>query len=81
MEIDAIGPHEHFRSCGAVKVATHPAVREIGLYTSPIKLAQTPGRIDSGAPCLGDHNEQVFQGLLELSGEEYARLREEGVIR
>jgi crotonobetainyl-CoA:carnitine CoA-transferase CaiB-like acyl-CoA transferase len=81
MGIDAIGTHEHFRSRGAVKVVTHPAVGEIGLFTSPIKLAETPGRIDSAAPCLGEHNEQVFRGLLRLDGEEYARLREEGVIR
>ena len=31
------------------------------------------------APSLGEHNEEVYQGLLGLSDDELERLREEGV--
>jgi crotonobetainyl-CoA:carnitine CoA-transferase CaiB-like acyl-CoA transferase len=44
------------------------------------RLTGTPGRVKSVAPRLGEHNEEVFCGLLGLSAEELGRLREQGVI-
>ena len=45
-----------------------------GKYSAIDQLRYTP------APCLGQHNEEVFSTLLGLSQEEIARLREEKVI-
>lgn len=44
------------------------------LTGSHIKLGATP------APLLGQHNEEVFTGLLGFDGERLAGLREAGVI-
>lgn len=44
------------------------------------KLSHTPGTVDRGAPLLGEHNEEVYLGLLDLSPTAYARLCREGVI-
>ncbi len=44
------------------------------------RLSATPGAVRSGAPRLGEHNEEVYGGLLGLSGEEIAALRRDGVI-
>ena len=38
------------------------------------KLTETPGETCSGGPELGEHNEEVFKGLLGLTSEEYKRL-------
>jgi len=79
--LDAHRAHPHFRARSAMAAVRHPGVGEWWLYTSPIKLATTPGRIDRTAPCLGEHNEAVFTDLLGLSPEEYHALRSDGVIR
>jgi len=44
------------------------------------KLSRTPGRIIRPAPLLGEHNELVLGELLGMSGEEIARLEEDGII-
>lgn len=46
----------------------------------PIKLSLTPGRIDAPCPGLGEHNRDVFVGLLGLGEEELRRLKAEGII-
>jgi len=43
-------------------------------------MSKTPQVMDRGAPCLGEHNEQVLTGLLGMDAAEVAQLREEGVI-
>jgi benzylsuccinate CoA-transferase BbsF subunit len=44
------------------------------------RLSETPGRIQHGAPMLGEHNDYVFGDLLGLSEEELERLGSEGVL-
>nr|WP_322939024.1 CaiB/BaiF CoA-transferase family protein [Pseudomonas sp. s4] len=43
------------------------------------KLSRTPGRIGTGGPQLGEHNDDILAGL-GLSDEQVAGLRERGVI-
>ncbi|MEP1472827.1 MAG: CaiB/BaiF CoA-transferase family protein [Halieaceae bacterium] len=44
------------------------------------KLSDTPGRTDFPGGDIGANNDEVLQGILALSDEEVAKLREEGVI-
>jgi len=46
----------------------------------PIKLSATPGSIGTMAPALGEHNEEVYCGLLGLGKGQLESLRGEGVI-
>ncbi|WP_435070350.1 CaiB/BaiF CoA transferase family protein [Amycolatopsis thermoflava] len=46
----------------------------------PYRLSATPGRLRSPAPLLGAHTRAVCTELLGLTGAEYDRLREQGVI-
>jgi CoA:oxalate CoA-transferase len=47
---------------------------------TPLKMSETPGTVRSLAPDPGEHNEDVFVGLLGYSKDDLARWREEGVI-
>ena len=58
----------------------HPLAGKTRLTGSHIKLGATPTRIAAPAPLLGQHNDEVFAGLLGFDSERLAGLREAGVI-
>ncbi len=43
-------------------------------------LTDTPGHVPGRAPLLGEHNNEVFGGLLGLNEREVAALREQGLV-
>jgi formyl-CoA transferase len=43
-------------------------------------LSETPGRVGKFSLGLGEHNEEVYQGLLGMSQAELAALKADGVI-
>ena len=73
--------HPHFLARETLVRVNEAALGPMPLYSSPIKLSSTPGKITRAAPCLGEHNHQVFTGLLGLSHAEVEALQAEGVIR
>lgn len=46
----------------------------------PVRLSETPATYRRGAPGLGEHNEEVFAGLLGLTAEQIADLQSDRVI-
>jgi crotonobetainyl-CoA:carnitine CoA-transferase CaiB-like acyl-CoA transferase len=44
------------------------------------RFSTTPGRVDHLGPALGEHNEEVYGGLLGLDAERRRELHDEGVI-
>lgn len=58
----------------------HP---EMGLYPtdrSELILSLTPGSLDTPAPLLGQHTEQVLREIIGLSEKEYRSLEDDGVL-
>lgn len=47
---------------------------------SLFKMSKTPGKIDYGAPFLGENTQEILSGTLGLSDEEIAKLSDEHVI-
>ena len=68
------------RARGDLAVVPDPVVGDVRMQGVYPRLSRTPGRIRSGAPRLGAHNDEVYGKLLGLSAKERARLRAERVI-
>jgi crotonobetainyl-CoA:carnitine CoA-transferase CaiB-like acyl-CoA transferase len=58
----------------------HPIFGPVKITGTPLKLSETPGRVERLAPLPGEHNEEIFVGLLGHSREELARWQQQGVI-
>ena len=58
----------------------HQIAGKVKMAGVPIKLSDTPGKIEDPAPDLGEHTSEVLSGLLGLSGEYMTQLREDDVI-
>ena len=58
----------------------HPAVGEVRLTGSPLKLSETPVAYRTHPPLLGEHTDEVLTSLLGYAPEEVARLRAEGAV-
>lgn len=58
----------------------HPLIGKIMVSGNPVKLMSTKPRINYPAPMLGQHNEEIYCGMLGLTKEEIKSLMDENVI-
>lgn len=58
----------------------YPGVGNIPIPGLPMKLSVTPGSIRSRAPKIGEHNEEIYCGLLGFSLKELDKLKKENII-
>jgi crotonobetainyl-CoA:carnitine CoA-transferase CaiB-like acyl-CoA transferase len=58
----------------------HTKIGDIRVDGLPVHLSATDWRMSRGAPCLGEHNEEILGRLLGMPPEEVAQLRAEGVL-
>ena len=70
----------HFQERGLYSDIEHPALGIEPIFNLMWQLSRTPPRIQRHAPLLGEHNREVFGGLLGLEESEISRLEEEQVI-
>jgi formyl-CoA transferase len=78
--IEEIAADPHYAARGDIVTVDDPMVGPLRMQGIYPRLSKTPGRIERGAPKLGEHNEEIYSGLLGLSAEELEDLRREGVI-
>ncbi|HVP04510.1 MAG TPA: CoA transferase [Dehalococcoidia bacterium] len=69
---------EHLNVRGFFVEVTHPEAGTLKHAGAPYKLSATPWEIRSPAPTLGQHNQQVFGGLLGMPGAEIDALAKAG---
>ncbi len=70
----------HFIARQDIVTLPHPDLGEIAMHNVAPRLSATPGGVQHVGPTLGEHNDEVFGGLLGLDEMTQARLREEGHI-
>jgi crotonobetainyl-CoA:carnitine CoA-transferase CaiB-like acyl-CoA transferase len=71
---------EHLKARGAFVEDDHPQAGKVKLLAPWIRFSKTPSEITSPAPLMGQHNREVFGGILEMSDEEIAALERGKVI-
>ncbi|HIG44438.1 MAG: CoA transferase [bacterium] len=65
---------------GLWPTVTHSQIGEVRVDGLPVHFSETDWHMARGAPCLGEHTEEVLVDLLGKTTDEVTRLREEGVI-
>ena len=71
---------EHFAARQAIAWVDNPDFGSIPMQNVVPKLSDTPGEIEWSGPTLGEHNDEVFGGILGLDADAVAQLRADGVI-
>ena len=70
----------HFKAREAIVTTQHPRFGELRMQNVAPKLSATPGSIRSPSPELGQHNDEVYLQLLEMSTDRYAGLKARKVV-
>ncbi|MDD9853414.1 MAG: CaiB/BaiF CoA-transferase family protein [Deltaproteobacteria bacterium] len=70
----------HFAARQSIVRVPHPQWGEIAMQNAAPKLSETPGRVVSVGPELGQHNEEVYGELLGLDSGQIADLAQRGII-
>lgn len=78
--VDELPDDPQVKAREMIVYADYPGVGKIPLPGIPIKLSLTPGSLSALAPRVGQHNEEVYGGLLDFSGHKLSELRKDGVI-
>ncbi|AXQ30655.1 CoA transferase [Solimonas sp. K1W22B-7] len=70
----------HFQARQAVVSVAHPDFGELRMQNVAPKLSETPGRIRQPSPALGQHNGEIYGGLLGLDAAALEGLRQQGIV-
>jgi len=71
---------EQFKAREALVKVPHPTFQNLWMANVFPKLSATPGAVRWAGPALGEHNEEIFGGVLGYDSATMAALRAEGVI-
>lgn len=70
----------HFQSRQMIETVDVKKLGELKMPGIMPKFSETPGAIKWPGPELGEHNKEVYQGLLHLSDEKIEQLQKNGII-
>ena len=70
----------HYAARGDIALVDDPTIGPVKMQGVYPRLSRTPGAIRRGAPRLGEHNREIYQGVLGLADEEIESLARDGVI-
>jgi len=70
----------HFQARESIVETPHPEFGTLKMQNVAPRLSDTPGRIASPAPELGEHNEEIYKGVLKFSDADMADMKARGII-
>jgi len=77
---DLLERDRQLRHRGHFRTLKHPEIGEHRCEVTPFRLSKTPSRMQTPAPCLGQHNEYVCNTILGMSDEEFLEAMEAGAF-
>ncbi|MGE5588622.1 MAG: CoA transferase, partial [Clostridia bacterium] len=80
LSIDQVVQDPHVQAREMVVKVEYPGIPPVYLSGTCPKLSLTPATVDAPPPTLGQHNEEVYCGLLGLDRSELEELKAQGVI-
>lgn len=80
MDFKRILEDEHLREREMVAEVEHPLAGKLKVYGVSPKFSLTPVKVRTPAPLFEQHNQQIYQEVLELTTQEMEALRAEGII-
>ena len=78
--IDKVASDPQVRAREMIVEVDHEMTGRIGIPGIPIKLSETPGRVDAPAPNLGEHTVEVLTDFLGMAPDDVDQLKREGVV-
>ncbi|HYC44014.1 MAG TPA: CoA transferase [Burkholderiales bacterium] len=72
--------HPQVKARRSLRDVNHPAVGNVRVVGSPVRLSKTPARDPSPSPVHGQHTREVLRDVLGLSADEIAKLEAAGVV-
>jgi crotonobetainyl-CoA:carnitine CoA-transferase CaiB-like acyl-CoA transferase len=78
--VDRLLTHPQLLAREMIQRLPHPTLGEVVVPGVPTTLSDTPGSITRLGPALGEHNQEIYAGLLGLTTTELDRLHNAGVI-
>jgi formyl-CoA transferase len=70
----------HFAAREAIIKLVHPQIGELAMHNVFPRLSETPGKVRTVGPMLGEHNDEIYKGLLGLDDAVVTSLRSAGII-
>ena len=80
MTVDRLLKDPHLRAREMVVELPHEKLGTIPMPGVAFKLSASPGAVEHVGPELGQHNDEIYRGLLGLSETQMRELQAEGVI-
>jgi succinyl-CoA--D-citramalate CoA-transferase len=71
---------QHYAARENVVTVEDPEIGAFPMQNVVPRLSETPGEVRWTGPALGQHNDEVYGGLLKLDQDERAGLRERGIV-
>ena len=70
----------HFKAREAIVDVPHPAFGMLKMQNVAPKLSATPGKIRHAGPELGQHNDDVYKGILQMAESKIEDYQSRGII-
>jgi crotonobetainyl-CoA:carnitine CoA-transferase CaiB-like acyl-CoA transferase len=80
LTIDDIVRDPQYQAREDIITVDHPRLGPLRMQGVVPKMSRTPGSVTSAAPSVGEHNDEIYGGLLGLDAATLRELREEQVI-
>lgn len=81
LPVDEVLAHPQVQAREMVTEVAHPTAGAVRLVGNPVKLSETPARVELAPPLLGQHTAEVLRVMLDMTDEAVADLAARGVIR